>query len=38
MNILSHFWFEALVPVQYIGIPSDGIGNLLDWTKEPLFQ
>lgn len=27
-----------LVPVQYIGIPSDGIGNLLDWTKEPLFQ
>lgn len=26
-----------LVPIQYIGIPSDGSGNLLDWTKEPLF-
>lgn len=26
-----------LVPIQYLGIPSDGKGNLLDWTKEPLF-
>lgn len=26
-----------LVPIKYIGIPSDGKGNLLDWKKEPLF-
>ncbi len=26
------------VPIQFVGIPSDGNGNLLDWTKEPLFQ
>jgi abortive infection bacteriophage resistance protein len=27
-----------LVPIKYIGIPSDGTGILLDWTKEPLFK
>lgn len=26
------------VPIQYLGIPSDGKGNLLDWKTEPLFQ
>lgn len=26
------------VPVQYLGIPSDGKGNLLDWRQEPLWQ
>lgn len=26
------------VPVQYVGIPSDGKGNLLDWKNEPLWQ
>lgn len=26
------------VPIQYIGIPSDGKGNLLDWRTEPLFK
>lgn len=26
------------VPIQYLGIPSDGKGNLLDWQKQPLWQ
>ena len=26
------------VPVQYLGIPSDGSGALLDWQIEPLWQ
>lgn len=26
------------VPIKYLGIPSDGKGNLLDWKTEPLFQ
>lgn len=26
-----------LVPIQYIGIPSDGKGNLVDWRNEPLW-
>ncbi|SZD73612.1 Abortive infection bacteriophage resistance protein [Candidatus Ornithobacterium hominis] len=26
------------VPIQYLGIPSDGKGSLLDWRKEPLFK
>ena len=26
------------VPIQYLGIPSDGKGNLLDWKNEPLWQ
>jgi abortive infection bacteriophage resistance protein len=26
-----------IVPIKYIGIPSDGSGNLIDWMKEPLF-
>ena len=26
------------VPVQYIGIPSDGKGNSLNWKNEPLWQ
>lgn len=26
------------VPVQYIGIPSDGKGTQLDWQNEPLWQ
>lgn len=26
------------VPIQYLGIPSDGNGNLLDWEKQPLWQ
>ena len=26
------------VPIKYLGIPSDGMGNLLDWKFEPLFQ
>lgn len=25
------------VPIKYLGIPSDGNGNLLDWEKEPLW-
>lgn len=26
------------VPIKYIGIPSNGKGNLLDWQNEPLWQ
>lgn len=26
------------VPIEYLGIPSDGKGNLLDWKTEPLFS
>ncbi len=26
------------VPIKYIGIPSDGKGNLLDWQNEPLWK
>lgn len=26
------------VPIRYIGIPSDGHGNLLDWQNEPLWK
>ncbi|MEO9659747.1 Abi family protein [Maribacter dokdonensis] len=26
------------VPIQYLGIPSDGNGNLLDWKNEPLWK
>jgi abortive infection bacteriophage resistance protein len=26
------------VPIQYIGIPSDGKGNALDWENEPIWK
>ncbi len=26
------------VPIKYVGIPSDGKGNLLNWKNEPLWQ
>lgn len=26
------------VPIQFLGIPSDGKGNLLNWKNEPLWQ
>ena len=26
------------IPIKYLGIPSDGYGNLLDWNNEPLWQ
>lgn len=26
------------VPIKYLGIPSDGNGNLLNWKNEPLWQ
>lgn len=26
------------IPIQYLGIPSDGKGNLLDWENEPLWR
>lgn len=26
------------VPIKYLGIPSDGKGNLLDWKNEPLWK
>ncbi len=27
-----------MVPIQYIGIPSDGKGNALDWENEPIWK
>ncbi len=35
-----HLLFEKYpnIPIQYLGIPSDGNGNLLDWEKQPLWQ
>lgn len=26
------------IPIQYLGIPSDGRGNLLDWKKQPIWK
>ncbi len=26
------------IPIQFMGIPSDGNGNILDWKNEPLWQ
>jgi abortive infection bacteriophage resistance protein len=26
------------IPIQYMGIPSDGRGNILDWQNEPLWK
>ncbi|MCB9308434.1 MAG: hypothetical protein H6567_00065 [Lewinellaceae bacterium] len=26
------------VPIKYLGIPSDGKGNLLDWTSQSLWS
>ena len=26
------------IPIKYLGIPSDGKGNLLDWQNEPLWK
>jgi abortive infection bacteriophage resistance protein len=26
------------VPIQFLGIPSDGKGNRLDWKNEPLWK
>lgn len=26
------------IPIQYLGIPSDGKGNILDWTKEAIWE
>lgn len=27
-----------MIPIKYLGIPSDGNGNLLDWRSEPIWQ
>ena len=34
-NLFNKYPF---VPIKYLGIPSDGKGNLLDWQKEPLWN
>jgi abortive infection bacteriophage resistance protein len=26
------------VPIKYLGIPTDGTGNMLNWQDEPLWQ
>ena len=32
------FFKYPTVPIKYLGIPSDGKGNLLDWQNEPLWK
>lgn len=34
-NLLKKY---PTVPIQYIGIPSDGKGNRLDWENEPIWK
>lgn len=36
---LNHLFEKySNVPIQYLGIPSDEKGNILNWKKEPLWQ
>lgn len=37
-KLTSLFNKYPTVPIQYLGIPSDGNNNLLDWQTEPLWQ
>lgn len=37
-KLVSLFAKYPDVPIKYIGIPSDGRGNLLNWQDEPLWQ
>jgi abortive infection bacteriophage resistance protein len=37
-RILTLFDKYSSVPIKYLGIPSDGNGNLLNWQNEPLWQ
>lgn len=32
------FYKYPTVPIKYLGIPSDGKGNLLDWQNEPIWK
>ena len=37
-KLQSLFKKYPTVPIQYIGIPSDGKGNTLDWENEPIWK
>jgi abortive infection bacteriophage resistance protein len=37
-KILALFVKHPNVPIQFMGIPSDGKGNLLNWQNEPLWK
>jgi len=37
-KLIALFQKHPNVPVQFMGIPSDGKGNMLDWQREPLWQ
>lgn len=37
-KLQSLFLKHPSVPIQYMGIPSDGKGNMLNWQNEPLWQ
>lgn len=34
-NLFSNY---STVPIKFLGIPSDGKGNLLDWKNEPIWK
>lgn len=36
-KVVNLFLKYPSVPIKYIGIPSDGKGNMLDWKNEPLW-
>jgi abortive infection bacteriophage resistance protein len=37
-KLIDLFTKYPTVPIQYIGIPSDGKGNMLDWQHEPFWK
>lgn len=37
-KLIALFEKYSNVPIKYIGIPSDGSGNLLNWQNEPLWK
>jgi abortive infection bacteriophage resistance protein len=37
-KVIALFNLYPHVPIKYIGIPSDNMGNLCDWNNEPLWQ
>jgi len=37
-KLIALFDKYPTIPIQFLGIPSDGKGNLLDWQNEPLWK
>lgn len=37
-KLITLFSKHPNIPIQFLGIPSDGKGNLLDWKNEPLWN